>query len=360
VYARAGLVGITVDGPQTGSRLKAGSSILGSIAAQCGVDGNSGEDNAMFDVCNPSAIADNIRESAIEAALVPRMMLSERFTVELAKDGSGDPCGLAGIQFDDKRLALMGHSMGATIVPLVLALEPRFRAVVMSGANASYIENFPSKQQPFELASTLEQMLGLDYCLDEFELLPSLFEWAEETSDPAVYERYSGQGKMPDVLMIQGIGDHYVPSPVANASSLGLGLDVAGKTYDDKDPHLCPGEATVPIMECRGARRYELSPVAPLLSSVLGRKQYAAIPPGGLDAKRAGSGATTFVSQYPRDMACRQDGHEVAYQIAKARWQYRCFLESFAAGHTRVFAPPAGDPYDDSWEIDAPCPKGGP
>jgi pimeloyl-ACP methyl ester carboxylesterase len=306
----------------------------------------------MFDVCNPSAIADNIRESAIEAALVPRLLLNEHFVV----DGL-DACGLGGIKFDENRLGLMGHSMGATIAPLVLALEPRFRSIVMSGANVSYIENFPTKEQPFQLASTLEQMLSLKYCLDEFELLPSLFEWAEEQSDPAVYEPIVvGRRPVPDVLMIQGIGDHYVPSPVANASSLGLELDVAGPTYDGRDPHLCPNSKDdVPIMMCGGARRYPISPVVPLLKTVLGRKQIDPIPKGGVANNRPG--ATGGVAQYERDRLCRQDGHEVAYQIAKARWQYRCFLKSFAQGQARISAPPPGDPADDSKEIDADCPR---
>ena len=38
-------------------------------------------------------------------------------------------------------MALMGHSMGATIAPLALAFEPRYRVGLLSGAGASWIEN---------------------------------------------------------------------------------------------------------------------------------------------------------------------------------------------------------------------------
>jgi len=53
----------------------------------------------------------------------------------------------------------MGHSMGATITPLVLAFEPRFRAAVLSGAGASWIANLLYKQEPLALAPAIELLL---------------------------------------------------------------------------------------------------------------------------------------------------------------------------------------------------------
>jgi pimeloyl-ACP methyl ester carboxylesterase len=355
-FARAGFVGVTVDGPQTGSRLVPGSPTFGKLVGECNIAAWTGEDWAMFNVCNPRAIADNIRESAFETSLVPDLLLRGPLLVE-----DRDPCRLRGARLDPKHLALMGHSMGATIAPLALALEPRFRAVVLSGANGSYIENVVAKELPKPaLATTLEDQLNLRSCTTEFDLLPNLFQWAEEQSDPAVYEPlvFGPAAKAPpDVLMIQGIGDHYVPSPIANVSSLSLNVDLVGPSYDGADLRKCvttiPG-ADVPLYTCEdGTRRYPLSPVGALLS-LIGRKQIPSPPSGGVTRNRLH--ATGAVVQYRRDRVCRDDGHEVAYDIAQARWQYRCFLESFARGSARVLSPPPENPNDDALEIDAPCP----
>ena len=156
-FARAGMVGVTVDGPQTGSRLVGGDNEFGSLVDACKIDPKYGEDNAMFDVCNPRAITDNIRQSAIEIALIPTLL---EHGVEVTGD---DTCHLATAKFDATRLALMGHSMGATIAPLALHLQPKFKAVVLSGANGSYIENILSKELPSPLAAQLEGLFGLDY-----------------------------------------------------------------------------------------------------------------------------------------------------------------------------------------------------
>lgn len=356
--ARAGFVGVSVDGPQTGSRLQAGNSLLGSAVAECAIPAYSGEDVAMFDVCNPRALMDNIRESAFEAALVPDLMLTGPIQVEPAND----PCNLLGARFDAGRVALMGHSMGATIAPLAAAIEPRFRAIVLSGGNGSYIENLVAKQRPDAIAPGLEELLNLQSCTTEFDVLPHLFQWAAEPSDPAVYGPLitsvnSKKATPPDVLMIQGIGDHYVPSPIANVNSLALQLDLVGAELDAAGEPACTNpKDVVPPYTCSDKRslRYPLSRVTPLLELV-GRGAIP-IPPTGLAKNRLG--ATGALVQYRRDQICRDDGHEVIYNIGQARWQYRCFLRSFATtGSARVFAPPArGD--DDTVDITTPCPGG--
>lgn len=364
-FARAGMLGITIDGPQTGSRLVGGDGEFGSLVDACKIDPKSGEDNAMFDVCNPRAIVDNIRQSALEIALIPAML-----DQPLRFEGKDDACHLAGAHVDPTRTALMGHSMGATVAPLALSLQSRYRAVVLSGANGSYIENILAKEMPSPLAAQLEQLFGLDYCLDEFSLLSSLFQWAEEPSDPIVYEpglfadvdapppAGAPRRQPPDVLMIQGIGDHYIPPPIANISSMGLRLDIIGPELDVQRPARCvpDPEAAVPRCAATRAARYPVTPVLPLLRYV----GAGAVPypdHGPVTRNRDKGTGTRGVVQYERDESCRQDGHEVAYEIAQARWQYRCFLSSFAHGQAKIWQPPAHAVLDDTLEIDAPCPE---
>ncbi|MBI5477668.1 MAG: hypothetical protein HY906_02365, partial [Deltaproteobacteria bacterium] len=126
------------------------------------------------------------------------------------------------------------------------------------------------------------------------------------------------------VLMLQGIVDHYIMPPIADALSLALGLDLAGAAVD----------ATV-------AEVADLAPLGPLLPLV-GRGPIG-LPASANVVVPAGT-ATAVVVQHPEDGI--EDGHEVVFQTEAPMHQYRCFLATFAAGTPVV---PQGR------AADAPC-----
>src|SRR6185312_5182141 len=146
----------------------------------------------------------------------------------LTLDVSDCPGTTGPAKFDATRMGLMGHSMGATIAPLALYAEPLYRAVVLSGAGGSYIENVMWKQLPLNVLDAVRLLLG--YATQRRELkeddpVLTFFQWAEEPSDAVVYTRSiirePPAGMAPrDVLMEQGIVDHYIMPPIANAMSL--------------------------------------------------------------------------------------------------------------------------------------------
>src|SRR5207237_1390229 len=87
------------------------------------------------------------------------------------------------VHFDTSILALMGHSMGATIAPLTLAIEPRYRAAILSGAGGSWIENIVYKQSPVPVRPVMELLLhyaGSGRHLGEFDAALGLMQWAGE------------------------------------------------------------------------------------------------------------------------------------------------------------------------------------
>ncbi|MBS1151358.1 MAG: hypothetical protein H6Q89_3056, partial [Myxococcaceae bacterium] len=233
------------------------------------------------------------------------------------------------VSFDLSKLALMGHSMGATIGPLVLASEPRFRAAILSGAGASWIENVIYKIKPLEVRPLAEVLIG--YSTEGRALLAedpvlSLVQWAAEPADSQIYARRIIQapaaGESPrHVLMFQGLVDHYILPRIANAMSLSLGLDLAGETFDSVSQTGLP--AQTPLAE-----------VIPLV----GRGRIT-LPASDNLTHPSGARSTGVVVQHPEDLI--EDGHEIAYQREAARREYRCFLESFARGSPRVPAPSA-------------------
>ena len=269
-FARAGFAGVSVDGP------------LGGLRNPSHAD----EQFLIFNFQNPLALRDNIRQSALELALLPGVLKTLSFDA-----GS---CG-GGVKFDTGKLALMGHSMGATIAPLALYAAPEYRALILSGAGGSWIENVMYKRKPLEVRPLAELILGYaDGALTADDPVLTLVQWAAEPADPQVY---AAALKDRHILMVQGIVDNYILPRIANGLSLALGLDLAGDELDQEVAGQVP-----------------LSLVQPL---------------AGL-TKRALPGPANAVVQQREDGL--EDGHEVVFQTEPPRHQYRCFLEDFAAG----------------------------
>jgi hypothetical protein len=241
-------------------------------------------------------------------------------------DCPGASVGSGGVaKFDASHVALMGHSMGATIAPLVVANEPNFSALVLSGAGASWIENILYKLQPLAVKPDFETLLGyaqLHRSLTETDPVLTLFQWAEEPADPLVYTRKFGAiadatSTPRNILMEQGIVDHYIMPPIANATSLSLGLDLAGTPLDATTPEI----ANLPSLES------EL---------VYSGAQQIALPVASTQSHEQ-SGRTAVVIQHPSDGI--EDGHEIVFQTDPPKREYRCFLLSSLTGTPRVPAP---------------------
>lgn len=301
-FARAGVLGVSVDGP------------LGGLRNLDGWD----EQFAIFNINNPEALRDSIRQSALELMLFAHVLPSVRVDASSCA-GLSTPAGDGVVSIDADHVALMGHSMGATIAPLAVALEPRYAAMILSGAGASWIENVVFKQSPIHVRPAADALLrytGTGRTITEHDPVLALLQWAGEPADPQVYARMIVEepASAPrHVLMFQGILDTYIPPPVANALSLALGLDLGGEALD--------------------ATLAGYAPLADFLD-LSGRGRVSLPASGNLGA------VTAVVVQHLEDGI--EDGHEVVFQTAAPQLQYRCFLESLRAGAPRVPAAGAG------------------
>ena len=304
-FARAGFAGIEVDGP------------IGGLRNTTGGD----EEFLVFNVGNVSAMRDNIRESAVELDLLAH--LGAGLTIDVADCPGATPSAT----FDASHVAIMGHSMGAWIAPLAAAVEPMFKAMILSGAGGSWIENIMYKQKPaapYEAISALlhESDLAAD------DPMMTMAQWALESADPQVYGNAIVREGGRHVLMVQGIVDDYILPRIANSTSLSFGLDLAGPELDtESDPRLV-GEL----------------PVGPLLP-LIGRGALA-FPVSANVHLADGRTATAIVTQRHEDGI--EDGHEVLFQTDAPKHDYQCFLASWLATGTPTV------PVDAS--RDAPCP----
>jgi hypothetical protein len=227
---------------------------------------------------------------------------------------------------------MMGHSMGATIAPIAMAPEPMLRAAVLSGAGGSYIENVLWKKKPHDVQPLIEVFLkypSLGLSLTEADPVLTLFQWAEDPSDPVVYTRTliaePPQGsEARHVLMEQGIVDHYIMPPIANVTSLSLGLDLGGTPLDATSAEL----ATDGVTTLESVIQFSGRSVVPLPISGNGKH-----------------GVTAVVVQHPSDGV--EDGHEIVFQTDPPKREYRCFLQAWVSGSPPL-VPVAG-------AVDGPC-----
>lgn len=283
-FAQAGWAGLSVDGP------------LGGLRNSTGGD----EQFLVFNVGNPAAMRDNLRQSAIEVGLWPGMVAG------LAVDASGCEGLGAEARLDLDKLALLGHSMGATIGPLAAGVTPEVDALVLSGAGGSWIENVVHKQSPLEVRPIAEAMLGYDdRTLTEDDPALQLLQWAGESADPPVWGA-DLQARGLHVLMVQGIVDTYILPPIANTTSLALGLDLGGEALDATHPELASFRSLAEVLPYAGGQALPLP----------------------VQANR--DGATRVVVQHLEDGI--EDGHEVLFQLDLPRQQVRGFLEGLAGG----------------------------
>ena len=116
-FAQVGVAGISVDGPHGGVR---------NVTA-------SDEQLLIFNITNPPAMRDNIRQSALELVLLANLV------GDVSIDTSACPGAAQPATLDASRLAMMGHSMGATIGPLAVAVEPSIRALLLSGGQQKLV-----------------------------------------------------------------------------------------------------------------------------------------------------------------------------------------------------------------------------
>jgi len=306
--ARVGYAGAQVDGP------------LGGLRNTTHGD----EQFLIFNVFNVAALRDNIRESALELVVFSAVLDGVQLDTH---DCPGAP---AVTTFDPANRALMGHSTGATMAPLVMAIDPHMRAVVLSGEGGSYIENVLYKRKPLEVLPVANSLVQYtDRTLTENDPALTLVQWATESADPPVYADFitrtpQYRGTPAHVLMLQGIVDNYILPDIANASSLSLGLDLAGPALDDPaNPALAGQTSIVGVLPLSGRGQI---PYPASCNIVVGQ-----------------SCVTGVLAQHPGDGI--EDGHEVVFQTEPPKRQYRCFLKSLLTGAPTV---PDG-------ATDAPC-----
>lgn len=276
---------------------------------------------------NLAAFRDTFRQGVLEQ----RMMLDALIALEIdpatlaACDGPELPPGETAFRFDPESLVALGQSMGGMYTNMIGAVEPRFEALVPTGAGGHW--------SYFILETSLipgvGNLLGLVLRVDGDELsfmhpVMHLLAIGWEAAEPFVYmprlSRRPLDGFAPrPVYEPVGMGDSFFPIAVYDAVALAYG-------------HPQAGEAVWPSMQ-----------EALALAELDGFVDYPVVQ--NLTSE-SGAPYTGAVVQYAGDGY--SDPHSIFVQLDEVKYQYGCFLETQVRTGTAVIPAPA--------PLGTPCP----
>jgi hypothetical protein len=264
---------------------------------------------------NAAGTIANFNVSAMELMLLTRLMLQTELGQELAQ--GLNPGGQTRIHFDPERLSGMGHSMGSTIGVSWAAVDPRLKAIVLSGSGGSMAEIATAAVEPFDVQGILQAFLQPGRPIERNHPLLHAMQNVWDLIDPVtkanrlVAEPFDGVPAK-DVLMPAGITDGYFSPRAETALAVNLKAPLVGG---------------------------EVEPVLPAALRLAGQQAVSYPVQANIGGK------TAAVIEYAAENI---KGHYVLFNQEGARFQYTCFLASVGtANGTRISAPAA---------VDAPCP----
>jgi hypothetical protein len=261
-------------------------------------------EDLFFNFLNPAAARGNALQGAAD-------LMSLTLLAAPGISAQASPTKQA-IKFDVNRIVLYGHSQGATHAALMIAYEPRVRAVVLSGLGGHLATSLRLKEKPVNLGKILPFALfdpDKDGNLVGGDVNPmlALIQSYFEPADPLNYARYlykeppASAADGHDVFMTYGLFDGYCPERTQEAYANAAGL-----------------VAVAPDL----VMKFNPEP-PPLAENVM---------PGASD-RTAGLRTYDPVAD-PLDGQPSADGHFVASQTKRGLTDVRRFLEQALNGQT--------------------------
>lgn len=210
----------------------------------------------FFNVLNPAAARGNVIQGS--ADLLSLVAFAKRGEI----DAAASPTDQA-IRFDADRIAVMGHSQGATHAALMLPYAPDLAAGVLSGVGGHLASSLARKSQPFDIASVLGIALfdprgtSTDLAAERRNPTLAIMQWFNDAADPINFA-WRIHEEPTDVvptglhmMMTYGTSDSFSPgtTQVAYARAgrfplVGNGLSDPAVEGDSADPQLFTALAT--------------------------------------------------------------------------------------------------------------------
>jgi hypothetical protein len=177
----------------------------------------------FFNFQNPIAGRDNVRQGALDNVQLLRL-------VEAMDTASAPETG-APIRFNSTQIHFFGHSQGGLTGSPFLAVEPKIKSAVLSGAGGNMILSLLLKTAPVSIPDILGLLLGEQDPMTASHPVLSLIQFFIEPADPLNYGRYfidePLDGSEPKhIYLSQGWTDHYTPPLLTEGLAVATGLEL--------------------------------------------------------------------------------------------------------------------------------------
>ena len=188
-----------------------------------------GTPDDFYNPLNPLSFRDNSRQSAVEGMMMVRL--------------AGRLRSVPGLPFpariDATKRLFFGHSQGATVGPLVMALTPELRGGVLSAGGGHLLLNILTRESVLFAGLTARQLveLLLGTPVDVFHPALHLLQMGGEPSDPLAYvDRFAKNrvGTPLNVLFTHGMLDPDVTTPLTAPMVIAAGYPLLAPTFPNR------------------------------------------------------------------------------------------------------------------------------
>jgi hypothetical protein len=274
----------------------------------------------FYNPLNPYALRDNPRQAAADSLTVHEMLPRIRIEPELITVAPGASYQLPTrpIVFRRGTRMAMGHSQGATTVPLFLAVSKSVRAGIISAGGGHIIVNILTREEEFFAGQKLRDLVQLlvGAPLDVFHPALHMLQMGSDVSDPVTYAPYFAtrlKGKPLNMLFTHGLLDGYVTTPMTAAMVAAARYPLVAPTFPPMTFPLLPGYSYQETFDLAG-----LATLTAPVSRNIGQ------------GKRSATGGMLLY---------QNDGHFPIFQNAMTIAQFKEFVRSLAYDGSAVIAP---------------------
>jgi len=305
IFARRGIACLDIEAPLSGPRHP--------LDSYQGIE--------FFNPINLIAFRDNVRQSAAEFTFLIKLADNLALPADLCPEADAGPA--ESFFYDGDNFYFWGHSTGGSVGHLTLAVEPRWRAGMLSGAGVSWIYNVILKQQPLPIGEVMHWLLNSRQ-FNEYHPLMTIYQTATDGTEAANFDVHLQRDPLPgnrpkDFIVIGGYIDGFFPPLMIDGLAVAAGLDLAGE-------QVYPTTLTA-IGELAGRGQVDL----PVEDNI----------------ETDGRSVTGALLQYAAPYG--MDGHYVAFRTNAPRHQYTCFFENIAKRDRARVPEPSDNVYGSCW-----------
>lgn len=272
--------------------------------------GGTADGNGFYNPLNPAALRDNPLQAATDSLVIHELF--ERFSVSAAlvtaAPGAGFTLPARTIRFDKRHRLVMGHSQGATTLPLFLGVARNAPGGVLSAGGGHLLVNILTREAVFFAGQKLRDLVQILLAgpVDLFHPALHLLQMSSEVSDPITFAPLwtSRRGGPASVLCTHGTADGFVTTPMTASMAVAAGIPLIAPTFPPVSFPLLPGYSYQEAFDLAGL------PTLPApASATVGRGRRAAT-----------SGMTLYEGQ----------GHFPVFDDPNAITQWTGFMRSLA------------------------------